>query len=130
MELIDSRRTQLDYAKILHVYHSNEVDKADKFGKFDTWMLATAAVINKLNPECAVIGNTFFMAKVGTGEDSHRAMVWAMNADTVHNMVDNITEGLTRLMNMGVTEIIAIYTSPVVSRVLRQAFGKITGVLG
>lgn len=125
MKLVDSRTKQLDYAQILHAYHSNE-DHGDRPTKdFNVWMMANAAAIAKMNAEGAIIGNTFFLAKRGSGENSNKAMVWAMNADTLQNMVDNVAEGLTRLANDGVQEVVAIYKSPAISRVLKQSFNKI-----
>jgi len=125
MNLVDSRKKQLDYAQILHTYHSNEKRTDKRLDDFKVWMLATAAAISKMNADGAIIGNTFFMAKRGAGSNSNKAMVWAMNADTLQNMVDNVAEGLTRLVNDGVQEVVAMYRSPAISRVLKQAFNKI-----
>lgn len=124
MKLVDSRKQQLDYAQILHAYHGNSV-KQEKLKDFTVWMTVTAAAIAKMNAEGAIIGNTVFLYKRGTGKNENKAMVWAMNADTLQNMVDNVAEGLTRLAGMGVTTIVAIYQSPAITRVLRQSFAKI-----
>ena len=78
MKLVDSRKEQLDYGQILHTYHSN--DPGDGPTKdFKIWMMATAAAIAKMNAEGAIIGNTFFLYKRGSGENSNKAMVWALN---------------------------------------------------
>lgn len=125
MKLVDSRKQQLDYAQILHAYHSNEKQIDKQLQDFTVWMTALSASIAKMNADGAIIGNTFFLAKRGSGDNSHKAMVWAMNADTLQNMVDNVSEGLTRLANQGVQEVVAMYKSPAISRVLKQAFNKI-----
>ena len=125
MKLVDSRKQQLDYAQILHAYHSGEKREDKRLDDFTVWMTALAASIAKMNADGAIIGNTFFLSKRGSGDNSHKAMVWAMNADTLQNMVDNVAEGLTRLANEGVQEVVAMYKSPAVSRALKQAFNKI-----
>lgn len=125
MELVDSHKKQLDYGQILHLYHSNEKRKDKRLDDFKVWMMATAAAIAKMKADGAIIGNTFFMYRRGPQGHEHQAMVWAMNADTLQNMVDNVAEGLTRLVSTGVTEVIAVYKSPAVTRVMRQAFRKI-----
>jgi hypothetical protein len=88
-------------------------------------MITMAATIAKLGGEGEIIGNTFFFYKRGPEGKEHQAMVWAMNADTLQNMVDNVAEEITRLTNKGVTEILAVYSNPAVTRVMRQAFNKI-----
>lgn len=125
MKLVDSRSKQLDYGQILHVYHSNEKQTDKRLEDFKVWMITMAATFAKIKIEGEIIGNTFFMYRRGPEGKEHQAMVWAMNADTLQNMVDNIAEGLTRLTSMGVTNIIAIYNSPAITRVMRQSFGKI-----
>ena len=125
MKLVDSHKKQLDYGQILHVYHSNEKQRDKRLEDFNVWMITMAAVFEKIKVEGEIIGNTFFMYRRGPQGKEHQAMVWAMNADTLQNMVDNVAEGLTRLTGMGVTEIIAIYRSPAITRVMRQSFGKI-----
>ena len=125
MKLVDSHKQQLDYAQILHTYHSGGKRRDERLDDFTVWMAATAAAISKMNADGAVIGNTFFLSKRGSGDNSHKAMVWAMNADTLQNMVDNVAEGLTRLANDGVQDVVAMYKSPAISRVLKQAFNKI-----
>jgi len=125
MKLVDSRTTQLDYAQILHTYHSNEKHEDKRLEDFNVWMITMAAVFDKIGIEGMLIGNTFFMYRRGPEGHEHQAMVWAMNADTLQNMVDNVAEGLTRVTDMGITEILAAYSSPAITRVMRQAFGKI-----
>jgi hypothetical protein len=125
MKLVDSRTQQLDYGQILHTYHSNEKQTDKRLEDFKTWMVATAAVIAKIKADGAIIGNTFFLYRRGPAGSEHQAMVWAMNADTLQNMVDNVAEGITQLVGMGVTEFVAIYKSPAITRVMRQAFRKI-----
>jgi hypothetical protein len=125
MKLVDSRIKQLDYGQILHAYHSNQKHKDKRLEDFKVWMITMAATFAKINIEGEIIGNTFFMYRRGPEGREHQAMVWAMNADTLQNMVDNVAEGLTRLTSMGVTEVMAIYSSPAITRVMRQAFGKI-----
>lgn len=125
MKLVDSRSKQLDYGQILHVYHSNEKHTDKRLEDFKVWMITMAATFAKIKIEGEIIGNTFFMYRRGPEGKEHQAMVWAMNADTLQNMVDNVAEGLTRLTSMGVTEVMAIYSSPAITRVMRQAFGKI-----
>ena len=125
MKLVDSRSKQLDYGQILHVYHSNEKHTDKRLEDFTVWMTTMAAVFAKIEIEGEIIGNTFFMYRRGPEGKEHQAMVWAMNADTLQNMVDNVAEGLTRMTSMGMTEILAIYGSPAITRVMRQAFGKI-----
>lgn len=125
MKLVDSRTKQLDYGQILHAYHSNEKQNDPRLDDFTVWMLAMAAAISKMNAEGEIIGNTFFMYRRGPKGHEHQAMVWAMNADTLQNMVDNVAEGITQLVGKGVTEVFAVYKSPAVSRIMRQAFSKI-----
>jgi hypothetical protein len=125
MKLVDSRTQQLDYGQILHTYHANEKYDDPRLKDFKTWMITNAAVMAKIKADGAVIGNTFFLYRRGPAGSEHQAMVWAMNADTLQNMVDNVAEGITRLVNMGVTEFIAVYKSPAITRVMRQAFRKI-----
>ena len=125
MKLVDSSKKQLDYAQILHAYHSNEKQTDKRLEDFNVWMITMAAVFAKIKVEGEIIGNTFFMYRRGPQGREHQAMVWAMNADTLQNMVDNVAEGLTRLASMGVTDVIAIYRSPAITRVMRQSFGKI-----
>jgi hypothetical protein len=125
MKLVDSRQKQLDYGQILHTYHSNETHTDKRLEDFKVWMTTMAAMFEKINIEGEIIGNTFFMYRRGPQGHEHQAVVWAMNADTLQNMVDNVTEGITRLTSMGVTEIIAMYRNPVITRVMRQAYGKI-----
>jgi hypothetical protein len=125
MKLVDSRQKQLDYAQILHAYHSNEKHTDKRLEDFNVWMTTMAAVFAKIEIDGEIIGNTFFMYRRGPEGKEHQAMVWAMNADTLQNMVDNVAEGLTRLTSMDVTEILAIYSSPAITRVMRQAFKKI-----
>ena len=125
MKLVDSRKQQLDYAQILHVYHAGEKHSDKRLDDFTVWMAALAAGIGKMNAEGMIIGNTFFLYKRGSGENSNKAMVWAMNADTLQNMVDNVTEFLTRATKEGITGIVSIYHSPAITRVVRQAFQRI-----
>jgi len=125
MKLVDSRSKQLDYGQILHAYHSNEKHTDKRLEDFKVWMITMAATFAKIKIEGEIIGNTFFMYRRGPEGREHQAMVWAMNADTLQNMVDNVAEGLTRLTSMGVTEVMAIYNSPAITRVMRQAFRKI-----
>ena len=125
MKLVDSRTKQLDYGQILHAYHSNEKHTDKRLEDFKVWMITMAATFAKIKVEGEIIGNTFFMYRRGPKGREHQAMVWAMNADTLQNMVDNVAEGLTRLTSMGVTEVMAVYRSPAITRVMRQAFGKI-----
>jgi hypothetical protein len=125
MKLVDSRSKQLDYGQILHAYHSNEKHTDKRLEDFKVWMITMAATFAKIKVEGEIIGNTFFMYRRGPEGTEHQAMVWAMNADTLQNMVDNVAEGLTRLTSMGVTEVMAVYRSPAITRVMRQAFGKI-----
>jgi hypothetical protein len=125
MKLVDSRSKQLDYGQILHAYHSNEKHTDKRLEDFKVWMITMAATIAKLGGEGEIIGNTFFFYKRGPEGKEHQAMVWAMNADTLQNMVDNVAEEITRLTNKGVTEILAVYNNPAVTRVMRQAFNKI-----
>jgi hypothetical protein len=125
MKLVDSRTKQLDYGQILHAYHSNEKHTDKRLEDFKVWMITMAATIAKLGGEGEIIGNTFFFYKRGPEGKEHQAMVWAMNADTLQNMVDNVAEEITRLTNKGVTEILAVYSNPAVTRVMRQAFNKI-----
>lgn len=125
MKLVDSRQKQLDYAQILHAYHSNEKQTDKRLEDFNVWMITMAATFEKIKVEGMIIGNTFAMYRRGPQGHEHQAMVWAMNADTLQNMVENVAEALTRLTSMGVTEFIAIYKSPAITRIMRQAFGKI-----
>jgi hypothetical protein len=125
MKLVDSSKKQLDYGQILHAYHSNKKHTDKRLEDFKVWMITMAATINKLNGEGEIIGNTFFFYKRGPQGKEHQAIVWAMNVDTLQNMVDNVAEGLTQLTDKGVTEIIAVYNSPAMTRVMRQAFAKI-----
>lgn len=125
MQLIDSRKQQLDYGQIMYLYYKNFVAKDARFKDPAVWFAGMADVITKTNPDAAIIGNTFFMSKRCDGENSDKAMVWAMNVDTLQNMVDNVAEWITRLANMGVVHIVAIYDQAVVSRPIRQAFNKI-----
>ena len=125
MQLIDSRKQQLEYGQIMYLYYKNFVANDPKFKDPMVWFATIADIINKINPEIVIIGNTVFMAKQCSGEDGDKAMVWAMNADTLQNMVDNVAEGLTRLANMGVAHIVAVYEQAATSRPLRQAFNKI-----
>jgi len=127
MKLVDSKNKQLDYGEILYIYHSNEKQNDDRLADFKVWLATMAAVIANMKAEGAIIGNTFFLYRRGPKGKEHQAMVWAMNADTFQNMVDNVAEGLSRLSSMGVTEIIANYGDVGVTRVMRQAFRKISG---
>ena len=125
MKLVDSHKKQLDYGEIMHQYHSNEKQTDKRLEDFKIWLITTAAAFAKINGEGSIIGNTFFYYRRGPEGHEHEAMVWAMNADTMQNMVENIAEGISRLVDEGVTEVIAIYKSPMVSRIMRQAFSKI-----
>ena len=125
MKLVDSSKKQLDYGEIMHTYHSNEKHTDARLKDFKVWLIVTAAMLAKIKGEGEIIGNTFFYYRRGPEGKQHQAMVWAMNADTLQNMVDNVAEGFTRLTSMGVTDIFAVYRSPAVSRAIRQAFAKI-----
>ena len=125
MNLIDSHKKQLGYGEIMHQYHTNEKHGDKRLDDFKVWMLAMAAAIGKMHGEGSVIGNTFFLYRRGPEGREHQAIVWAMNADTMQNMVANVAEGISRLVDMGVTEVMAVYKSPAVSRIMRQAFSKI-----
>lgn len=125
MKLVDSHKKQLGYGEIMHQYHANEKHGDKRLDDFKVWMLATAAAIGKIKGEGIIIGNTFFYYRRGPEGREHQAMVWAMNADTMQNMVENAAEFVSHLVNVGVTEVMAIYKSPMVSRVMRQAFSKI-----
>lgn len=125
MKLVDSRQKQLDYAQILHAYHSNEKHTDKRLEDFNVWMITMAAVFEKIKIEGMIIGNTFFMYRRGPEGHEHEAVVWAMNADTLQNMVENVAEFLTRLTGMGMTNFFATYDGPATTRVMRQAFGKI-----
>jgi hypothetical protein len=126
MKLVDSKIKQLDYSEILYIYHSNEKHEDKRLEDFKVWLATNAAIIANIKADGAIIGNTFFMYRRGPAGKEHTAMVWAMNADTLQNMVDNVAEGLTRLVDMGVTDILASYNNSGVTRVMRQAFRKIS----
>lgn len=127
MKLVDSKKRQLDYGEIMHVYHSNEKQSDERLNDFKVWMGTMAAAIAKMKAEGAIIGNTFFLYKRGPEGKENQAMVWALNADTFQNMVENVAEGLTQLSNMGITDIVAAYKNPGITRIMRQAFKKISG---
>lgn len=126
MKLVDSRTQQLDYGQILHVYHGNEKQEDKRLDDFKVWMLATGAAIAKMNADGFIIGNTFFLYRRGPKGKEHQAIFWAMNADTLQNMVDNVAECITQIVGMGITELISIYKGPATTRVIRQAFRKIS----
>jgi hypothetical protein len=126
MKLVDSKQKQLDYGEIMHIYHSNEKQDDKRLEDFKVWMAAMAATIATIKAEGEIIGNTFFLYRRGPAGKEHTAMVWAMNADSLQNMVDNVAEGLTRLVSMGVTDVLASYTHVGITRVMRQAFKKIS----
>ena len=125
MKLVDSRSKQLDYGQILQAYHSNEKHTDKRLEDFKVWMITMAATLAKVKIEGMIVGNTFVMYRRGPQGKEHQAMVWAMNADTMQNMVDNIAEAITRLTDMGITELLAVYESPAITRIMRQAFSKI-----
>ena len=125
MKLVDSRSKQLDYGQILRAYHSNEKHTDKRLEDFTVWMTTMAAVFAKVKIEGMIVGNTFVMYRRGPQGKEHQAMVWAMNADTLQNMVDNVAEAITRLADMGITELLAVYESPAITRIMRQAFSKI-----
>lgn len=125
MELIDSRKQQLDYVQLMHQYYKNVSAQDPRFKNIGVWFAAMGKMIGDLDPDADIIGNTFFMSKRCSGENSDKAMVWAMNVDTLQNMADNVAEGLTRLADMGVVHIVATYKHAAISRPLRQAFNKI-----
>lgn len=125
MKLVDSHSKQLDYGQILHAYHSNEKHTDKRLEDFTVWMTTMAAVFAKIKIEGMIVGNTFVMYRRGPQGKEHQAMVWAMNADTLQNMVDNVAEAITRLADMGITELLAVYESPAITRIMRQAFSKI-----
>lgn len=127
MKLTNSRTTQLDYGQILTQYHQNYVqNKPGPLKDFRVWAIATAHIMEKINSEGMIIGNTFFMYKRGNDEDNNKVVVWAMNVDTLQNMVNNLAEFGTRILSTGVTTIVSMYENdPMVTRIVRQAFNKI-----
>lgn len=122
MELVDSHKKQLDYGQILHLYHANLANKDDRIKDFKVWMATMAGTIAKQNMEGAIIGNTVFYYRRGTGEKSNMVMLWALNVDTMKNVVDNMAEMINRLADSGVDVVVSVYNTPVVSRILQQAF--------
>jgi len=127
MKLVNSRTTQLNYGQILTQYHQNYVqNKPGPTKDLQVWLITTAHIMQTMNSEGMIIGNTFFMYKRGNDEDSDKVIVWAMNVDTLQNMVDNLAEFGTRILSEGVTTIVSIYeTDPMITRIVRQAFNKI-----
>jgi hypothetical protein len=127
MKLVNSRTTQLDYGQIMMQYHQNhEANKPGPLKNLQTWLLTTAQLMAQLKAEGMIIGNTFFMYKRGSDEDSNKTMFWAMNADTLQNMVENLAEFFTRIVSTGVTDFVAMYEhDPMTNRISRQAFNKI-----
>lgn len=122
MEFIDSRKKQLDYAQILHAYHANIASKDEKLKDFNVWMLALAAAVGESNMQGAVVGNTVFYYRRGTGAKSNMVMLWALNADTMQNAVDSFAEMMNRLANDGVNTVVSVYDSPAMSRIIRQSY--------
>ena len=127
MKLTNSRTTQLDYGQIMMQYHANHVqNETGPIKNLQVWLLSTAQIMAQLKTEGMIIGNTFFMYKRGSDEDSDKAMIWAINADTIQNMVENVSEFFTRINNTGVTDLIGMYEhDPMTTRVVKQAFNKI-----
>jgi hypothetical protein len=125
MKFVDSNKKQLDYGEIMHAYYQNTPPDDPRIESFGVWLAVVAATFGKLNGEGSIIGNTFFYYKRGKDDNQNKAMIWAMNADTLQNMVENVAEGLTRLTNENINQIIVIYKSPAITRVVRQAFNKI-----
>lgn len=122
MELVDSHKKQLDYGQILHLYHSNIAHKDEKIKDFKVWMATMAATIAKQKMEGALIGNTVFYSRRGTGEKDNMVMLWALNVDTMQNAGTNLAEMISRLADSGVNTVVSIYDNPAMSRIIRQAF--------
>lgn len=122
MNLVDSRKKQLDYAQILHAYHANIAHKDEKIKNFAVWMTVLAATIGESNMEGDMVGNTVFYYRRGTGSKSGMVMLWALNVDTMQNAVDNLAEMINRLADAGVNTVVSVYDNPAMSRIIRQAY--------
>ena len=124
MKFVDSRTKQLDYAQILHAYHENIANKDERIKDFGVWMATLAAAIASQNMEGAIIGNTVFYYSHGKSNTPDKVMLWALNADTMQNAVDNLVEMVNRLAESGVHTVVSVYDSPAMSRIIRQAAQK------
>jgi hypothetical protein len=125
MKFVDSRTKQLNYAEILHAYHENIANKDERIKDFSVWMTTLAAAIASQNMTGAIIGNTVFYHSNGKSNSPDMVMLWALNADTMQNAVDNLAEMVNRLIESEVRVIVSIYDSPAMSRIIRQAAQKI-----
>lgn len=125
MKFVDSRKEQLDYGQILHAYHSNIAHKDERIKDFNVWMLTLAGTLAKNKMDGALIGNTVFYYRRGSGEKSNMATVWALNVDTMQNAANSLAEFANRMAAEGIDILVSIYDSPAMSRVIRQAYQKI-----
>ena len=126
MKLVNSNKEQLNYGEIMTLYHENFVANTDGPDKdLTTWLTRIAKMIITLRAEGEVLGNTFFLYKRGTGEDSDKAMGWVMSVDTVSNRIADCVEMLNRLVNMGVSNLIFAYKDPALTHMLKKIFSKV-----